>query len=274
MYKYLFLIDMTCLLIILNNNLIQSHDTGFQMLSRITCKLYMYFAYTFSPLTHMLLINILVERYLSIKYPVESNLLRNKKSQFIYISVIIFLNVLYFLYIPFISDLTKEQLSNNTSANRTLCKIVRSKTTSSYLVFFSRIFVPFTFVVIFSLVLIFKIFNSRNQLTTFYSRRENSIFKRDVYLSVLAILSNFMMICFKVPLFIIFFITRDDKSVWFVFCLHLYHLSYVFYFYFFLITNSMFRKEFISLFYTKSKKPKRKNVVYEEEENQFNETAL
>ena len=139
MYKYLFLIDMTCLLFILNNNLIQSHDTGFQMLSRITCKLYMYFAYTFSPLTHMVLINILVERYLSIKYPVKSNFLRNRKSQLIHFLVVIGLNVLCFLYVPFISDLTKEKLSNNTSANRTLCKIVRSKTTSSYLVFFSRI---------------------------------------------------------------------------------------------------------------------------------------
>jgi len=266
---------MACLLIVLNNHLVLSFEIGFQVFSRLTCKMYMYFAFTFSPLTHMVLIYILVERYLSIKYPVESNLLRNKKSQLIYILVVIGLNVLYFMYVPLISDLTKDKLSNNTAANRTFCRIVRSKMLSTNFSFFSRIFVPFTFVVIFSIVLIFKILNSRNQLTTFYSRRENSIFKRDVYLSILAILSNFIIICFIFPLFLVHFIFGDDKSVWFVFCLHVYHLSYVFYFYFFLITNSMFRKEFISLFYTKSKKMnERYNAENEEEENQFNETTL
>ena len=127
MYMYLFVIDLACLFIILNNHLIQTYDTGFQLLSRFTCKLYMYFAYTFSPLSPMILIYILVERYLSIKYPVESNLLRNKKCQLIYISSIIFINILYFSYIPFISDLSDEYASTN----QTLCKIVRSKKPSS-----------------------------------------------------------------------------------------------------------------------------------------------
>ena len=145
MYKYLFLIDLTCLLIVLNNHLAQSFDTGFQVLSRFTCKLYMYIAYAFSPLTHMVLIYILVEKYLSIKYPVESNLLRKKKSQLIYITVIIALNLIYFTFIPFISDLKYQNSSNNSSTNRTLCKVIRMKKVSSYLVFFSRIFFPIHF---------------------------------------------------------------------------------------------------------------------------------
>ena len=250
MYKYLFIIDLACLVIVLNNHLIQSFGTGFQVLSQFTCKLYMYFAYTFSPLTPMILIYILVERYLSIKYPVESNFLRNKKIQFIYISILIVINILYFFYIPFISDLRHEETSN-----QTLCKIVKSKKISSYLVFFSRIFVPFVFVILFSILLVLKIINSRSNLSTFYSKRENLIFKKDVHLSILAILSNFIMICLNLPFYVIFFVMGNDNSVWYVFFLHVYHLSYVFYFYFFLITISTFRKEFFFAL-TNSKKKK------------------
>ena len=201
MYKYLFIIDVDCLVIVLSNHLARSFDTGLSLLSPFTCKLYMFFAYTFSPLTPMILIYILIERYLSIKYPVEINFLRNKKSQFIYISILILTNILYFLYIPFISDLRHEVASN-----QTLCKIVKSKKISSYLVFFSRIFVPFAFVILFSILLVLKIMNSRSNLSTLYSKKENLIFKKDVHLSILAILSNFIIICLNLPLYVIFFV--------------------------------------------------------------------
>ncbi len=264
MYQYLFKIDLICLLIVLNNHLVQSFDMGFQVLSRLSCKLYMYFAYTFSPITPMILVYILIERYLAIKYPVESNLLRNKKCQLIYISVIVVINILYFMYIPFISDL-KYESSLNSTTNRTLCKIVRSKKITSYFVFSIRVLVPFTFIFIFSLMLVLKIVNSRNHVSTFYSRKENLLFKRDVYLSILAILSNFLMICFNLPLYIIFFIKEKDSNVGFVFCLHLYHMCYVIYFYFFFITNSMFRREFLSIF-IKLKKKKTQSLSVEEDE--------
>ncbi len=157
MYKYLFIINLLALLIILNNHLTQSYDIGFHTSSRFACKLSNYFMYTFSPFVPMILIYILVERYLSIKYPVESNLLRNRKSQFVYISIIIVINMLLFLYIPFISDLRHEVSSNNFSSNKTLCRIVKSKEIYSFFVSFSPIFVPFTFVIIFSIILIHKI---------------------------------------------------------------------------------------------------------------------
>lgn len=64
------------------------------------------------------------------------------------------------------------------------------------------------------------------------------------------------MIGLNFPLYLIFFVKGNDKKAWFVFSLHVYHLSYAFYFYFFLLTNSMFRKEFFSLQNFKKKKKK------------------
>jgi len=157
MYQCLFIIDLVCLLTVLNNHLVQSFDIGFSILSQFTCKFYMYFAYTFSPLTPMILFYILVERYLSVKYPVESNLLRKKICQLIYISVIIGMNLIFFAHIPFMSNLKYETNHINASTtNRTLCKIVSSTRMSSFLAFISRIFVLFTLIVLFSIMLVLK----------------------------------------------------------------------------------------------------------------------
>ena len=248
MYKFLFTIDSVCLLIVLNNYFIHAFGRGFSTYSWLACKLYMQFAYTFSPISPMILLYILFERYLSIKFPVESNFLRKKKTQLVYIIIILVLNFFYFLYVPFISNIRYENPVNESYKNVTLCKIVSSKKISSYFVFFARIFVPFLLIIIFSIMLVFKIVNSRNNISTFYSEKEKIIYKKDVGLSILAIVSNFIMIFLNLPLFIVFFILKTDKNIWFVFTLHLYHLCYVFQFYFFLIANSVFRKSFVSIF--------------------------
>jgi peptidoglycan/LPS O-acetylase OafA/YrhL len=106
---------------------------------------------------------------------------------------------------------------------------------------------PFCLIVIFSILLISKIFNSRTNISTYYTNRERIIYRKDVHLSILAIVSNFLIISLNFPLFFIFFILKNDNNVWFVFALHIYHLSYAFQFYLLFFANSMFRKTFISV---------------------------
>ena len=268
-YKYLFLIDMICLPIIFNNYMIHAFGIGFSTISWMTCKIYMQYAYIFSSISPMVLVYILVERYLSIKFPVESNFLRNKKTQLVYISMILIFNFFYFLYIPFISDIKIEKLENLSYAkNITLCKIVSSKDISSVLVFLARIFVPLILIVIFSIMLVTKVVTARTHMNTFYDDREKIIYKKDAHLSILAIVSNFIIIFLNFPLYAMFFIFKTDKNVWFVFALHIYHLSYVFQFYFFIIANSIFRKAFISIF-KRSNKTKRNTELNPERIEMF-----
>jgi len=260
-YKYLFVIDIICLPLILNNYMIHAYGFGFSNFSRLACKIYMHYAYLFSSISPFILVYILIERYLAIKFPVESNFLRSKKSQFVYISVILILNFFYFLYIPFISDIKYEKAVNASTKNLTLCKIVRSKEVSSVFVFFARIFLPFCLIVIFSILLISKIFNSRSNISKNYTERKKKIFRKDVHLSILAVVSNFLIISLNFPLFIIFFIFKNDKNVWFVFALHIYHLSYVFQFYFFIFANKMFRKAFYSFLKRSNENENRNNEL-------------
>ncbi len=247
MYKYLLTIDIICLPIVLNNYMIHSFGFGFSSIHWFACKIYMQYAYIFSSISPMISVYILVERYLAIKFPVESNFLRRKKTQLVYIITILILNFFYFLYIPFISDIKYEESVNVSAKNLTLCKIVSSIEVSSVFVFLARIFLPFCLIVIFSILLISKIFNSRTNISTYYTNRERIIYRKDVHLSILAIVSNFLIISLNFPLFFIFFILKNDNNVWFVFALHIYHLSYAFQFYLLFFANSMFRKTFISV---------------------------
>lgn len=63
MYWYLFVFD-TFLAI----------DINLTIKSSLACNILMYFMYTIAPVSSSILVYILIERYLSIKYPVESNL--------------------------------------------------------------------------------------------------------------------------------------------------------------------------------------------------------
>ena len=93
-YRYIFIFDSVYLLTILIPYLKFSYSIDFISEINFTCKFYYYFVYSFSPISSLLLIYILFERYLSISHPTESNLLRKNKCQFIYLIVIIFFNLI------------------------------------------------------------------------------------------------------------------------------------------------------------------------------------
>ena len=87
-YKYLFVTDTLTLLLTLTNNYFSyGFSMTFSLLNDFTCKVYKYSANLFASLSTFILLYILVERFLAIKFPVESNLLRGKKYQSVYFVV-------------------------------------------------------------------------------------------------------------------------------------------------------------------------------------------
>jgi hypothetical protein len=91
-YRYIFITDSIIILLYLN---FVMDRNGLLTVSIYSCKLPVYLTYTLCSLSSFLLIYILIESYLSIKYPVESNLLRNNKPQFIYFVIIFIINLIY-----------------------------------------------------------------------------------------------------------------------------------------------------------------------------------
>ena len=116
------------------------------------------------------------------------------------------------------------------------------------LIFINRIVLPLILILFFSITLIYNVCKSTSRMNTFYSERERKQFKKDVNLSIISILFNLFQYSFSMPAIIIFFILNDEYSPIFFLAVDIFHLAYAFNFYFLIIVNSLFRKEFYSIF--------------------------
>jgi len=52
------------------------------------------------------------------------------------------------------------------------------------LTFISKILLPLVLIVLFSIILIYKIIKTKSKVSTFYSKKENEIFRKDVNLAI------------------------------------------------------------------------------------------
>ena len=233
----------------------KGYSTGIYLFSSFSCKLFVYLSISFYSLSSLILIYILIESYLSIKYPVESNLLRKNRPQFIYTIIVFIINLIYFLpvFLNFnIIESTITGNNNNNTRSKLTCDIESNKNEISILASINRILLPLILIMLFSTILICKILTSRERMNTFYSNRERKRFNKDVHLSIISILFNFVQYSFNIPFIFVILINNDTQSPIFYFCLNIFNLSFFFNFYFLLLVNSLFRKDFFLLFTNKS----------------------
>jgi len=109
---------------------------------------------------------------------------------------------------------------------------------------------PLFLIIIFSIILIYKIFKSKSSIATFYSDREKLIFKKDVHLSIISILFNLIQFSFSLPDLITYYL-YNEKNITYVLNVNIYYFSYAFNFYFLLASNSLFRNEFWEILFKK-----------------------
>jgi len=223
-YKYIFIVDTIFLLTIINYYCVNAFSIGITLITNWGCKLFNYFSYSFSTLSTFLLIYILTERFLSVKYPVESNVLKNKKIQLTYFVIIIILNHLYYLPLLFSYHLIPGYYSNNT--------------------FIRPTFFPLLLICIFTFLLICSFYKSNSRMSTFYTSKERKIFKKDVYLSIMTIFYNIIQFSFNLPFHLLYIGYKQNITI-LLFSFYVFYLSYAFNFYFFLVSSSLFRSEFI-----------------------------
>jgi hypothetical protein len=256
MYRFLFITDSINLISFINEIMDKGYSTGIYLYSSFSCKLSFYLSVSFFSLSSLILIYILIESYLSIKYPVESNLLRKNRPQFIYLIIIFIINLIYSL--PVFLNFNLIELNSTISGNNNLtiskltCDIESNKNELSILAFFNRILLPLVLIIFFSAILIYKIITVKERMKIFYSKRERIQFKKDVHLSIISILFNLIQYSFNIPFICVIFISNDTHSPVFFFCLNIFVLSFAFNFYFLLLVNSLFRRDFFSFFTNKS----------------------
>ena len=111
---------------------------------------------------------------------------------------------------------------------------------------------PFFLMLLFSILLISTILKSRNTMNSNNTARENQHSRKDIKLSISLLFMNLLFLLLNLPVEINQFLPFDSDKYTIV--NYIYYISYAVNFYVLLVTNSLFRKEFYSLFYKKKKR--------------------
>jgi len=211
------------------------------LFSSLYCKTYVYINFVFSCISPMLNVYISIERYISIAYVAKKDFLRQKKIQLIYIIAIALFNLLLYAPTGIYFDLVIVE-------NQTVCTYVDYfwLETYSYIDLTNRVIIPFVFMIIFSILIIYTIFTSRSRMAS--NTRANRTFRKDVKFSLISITLNISYIVFSLPFSIIVLFQFDWVYPFYKFFFFFFYITYMANFYLIFLANSLFREGFFSIF--------------------------
>jgi len=242
-YKYLFIADTMFLVQIIVTYLQLTFNIDATIISTFICKLWYYLNYSLDSQSSMLLAYISIDRYVSIKMPAYRYFMRKRNNQLIYFIFIFMLNLVYFLPVVY-------NYSIIVDTNKTVsCSFINeySQELISYMDLIFRVIVPSIIIMIFSLLLGLEVIKSRKRILANFQREENIIFLENISLALTSICFNIIYIILQIPISVYFFLPNYTQISYFSFVYYLFYLSYSINFYIICISNSLFRKELVSL---------------------------
>jgi len=215
--------------------------------SSIGCKLYQFFAYGMDALSPWCLIYISFERFITTKYYAKRFLYKKKKLQIIFLILLIAFNILYHINIIFSFDISNYDNSTicffNNDENQTI--IANMDLANFFLI-------PLFLMLLFSILLIATILKSRSTMNSNNAARENRHRRKDIKLSISLLFLNLLFFLLNLPIVTDQFLPFDSDKYTIV--NYIYYSSYGVNFYILLGTNSLFRRQFYSLFYKKKRR--------------------
>ena len=201
----------------------------------------------------ILLVYISIELFVSLTFHSKRSFLRNSKIQSIYFLVIIIYNFVFYSPMPVFYEIVSLPLSGiNGTYNQSheICLIQKKSIaiTVLYMDLANRVVIPFSLMFIFTILLIGRIFQSRNKFSN-KSKLIDKTMQRDIRFTITSILLNLIYLSLNLPVSVYLLMpgARLNSPL-------LYFLGYLIYFAysldFFLIymTNSLVRAEFFKLF--------------------------
>ena len=191
------------------------------------------------------LVYISVEKFISIAYPAKRLIMKRTRNQIIFIILLYFFNFFYHINVIFSFDIfpIPDNSSLCTFSNHENQIIVTSMD------LFNFILAPFFFMMLFSGLLIGSLFKARNIIRLNDTSRESKRLKQDIKFAISLLSMNLLFIVLILPNEINLFFPFDFSR--YVALADLCSISFAINFYLNLLTNSVFRKEFIFLFIKK-----------------------
>ena len=257
-YRFLFIVDTLCLTQCLVAYMKFAYSIDLSILDGpISCKLLYFIGYSLDAISPYLLVYISVEKYIAITYPFKSSILRSRKNQFKFLAVMIIFNGLLYLEVPFYFDVINIDLNVTVLSNRNrtvdtyfVCafKNYTEQLVTSYIDLINRLCVPLILMTCFSILLINAIFKSRRRIVSNTSN-ENRQLKRDIRFAVTSFSMNLLFFALNLPISVVFFVPGIiGINIVYFSSFYFYFITYAINFYVMIATNSLFRKEFLSLY--------------------------
>lgn len=115
----------------------------------------------------------------------------------------------------------------------------------------NRILLPFGLMITCSFILIHSIYTLRKRILENFLPKQHKKYQKNIKLAITSISFNMFYIILNLPISVNYlFINSDDFMI--ILCLNIFYSSFSINFYLVLISNSLFRSEFLALFGKKS----------------------
>lgn len=251
-YRALALADSIYLLFISTEYSFFYFGIKLRRMSNLSCKLTRFLSFSLGSISAWLLVYISINKYILIRYYNNKLVTQNWFQNFL-ISLIILYNLFYYTPVMILVSLREvKNHTSNTSFHR--CDFETNQlTVINWMDLINFSLVPFTFMFIISILIIYTIFKSRLRflrLRTFHDRNK---FKKDIKFAISSILFNICFIILNLPICVTNILELDVNSllndVYFYFFLTNFGIN----FYILVFSNSIFRKQ-VFLSYTKETK--------------------
>jgi len=241
-YTFLFACDTLYLVCIIVNYLEFGFVYDITVVSKYICKLYWYVQFVSGPISPMLLCFISLEKVLSMKSPSRAFFLRRKDVQAFFLVTTVAFNAVFYLPISFAFHVNAYNETLLCEGDPELFGII------NYMDLANRVALPFLFMIINSIFLLTSIHRMRQRIAENFRSNSNQNYRINISLMFSLFLLNIVYIFSALPISIVsIYLPISDIAT--IATLYLNYLPYSINFYIIFSTNSLFRKEFMSIIF-------------------------
>jgi hypothetical protein len=229
--------------------------------SVLVCKFYQFCNFALDALGAWCLVYISVEKFVNIAFHSKRFIFKRTKNQIIFLILLCLCTIIYNINVLFSVDILvfsdDDNNNNSSSSSSSFCFTIDNEQALIlvYMDLVKLIILPFSLMIIFSILLIISIFKSRSRVNINDSIRERKRLFKDIKFSISLISMNLLFILLNLPIEILSFLAKDYLTFGYLYVAfgYIYYLASAINFYLIFLTNSLFRKEFLLLFKIKSK---------------------
>jgi hypothetical protein len=247
MYRFLFVMDIINLLSIIVNYLNSAFNLNVLITSKYVCKLFIYLTIWLGTIPPYILIYISIEKIIATKYPTRKYILRKTKTQIIYFLIILSFNSVYNSITLFVSDIIRIPIDNSTAIS--VCAFIDNRvlfTTFIWMDIVNRVILPTILMITSSIIFLNSIWNLNQRIVQNFGTNQN--LKKQINRIISLVTLNISYIIFPLPISIVaYFYTPNNIE--FIASFYFRMIAYSINFYIILFTNSLFRKEFLTILF-------------------------